>query len=278
MQTDPNGQFTWLVNELQGAEDAGENVYIISHIPPGSSDYFHGASNIFNQIVNRYEATIAGMFYGHTHLDEFEISYSDYNNRNAQNAVAMSYITPSMTPTSGAPTFRVYSIDPVTYAILDFTDYTTDITAPSLVWKKYYSAKETYGALLTPPVTSATAELTPAFWHDVTAVFEASDAAFQGYYARRSRGFKVKACDAACKAEQICMMRAGESQYNCDPFKIGFNIAKRDEDSENGHHRDECEGTKVKEVFAAVGDRQDEFVAFINSQVAAWSNGTAAKL
>lgn len=276
MQTDPNGQFTWLVNELQGAEDAGENVYIISHIPPGSSDYFHGASNIFNQIVNRYEATIAAMFYGHTHLDEFEISYSDYNNRNAQNAVGMSYIAPSMTPTSGAPTFRVYSIDPVTYAILDFTDYTTDINATTLVWKKYYSAKETYGALLTPPVTAATAELSPAFWHNVTAVFEASDSAFQGYYARRSRGFQVKACDAACKAEQICMVRAGESQYNCDQFEIGFGISKRDEHRKHGHHRDECEGTKVKDVLKTVGDRKDEFVGFINAQVAALTNATAA--
>jgi sphingomyelin phosphodiesterase len=33
METDPSGQFAWLVNELQAAEDAGERVYIIGHMP-----------------------------------------------------------------------------------------------------------------------------------------------------------------------------------------------------------------------------------------------------
>jgi sphingomyelin phosphodiesterase len=269
LQNDPQGQFAWLVNELQGAETAGERVYIISHIPSGSSDYFHGFSNTFNQIVNRYEATIAGMFYGHTHLDEFEISYSDYNNRNFSNAIGMSYITPSMTPTSGAPTFRVYSVDPVTYGVLDYTEYTTDITASSLVWKKYYSAKATYGSLLTPPVTDTTSELTPAFWHNVTTVFEKSDSTFQAWYGRKSRGFNVSACDATCKAEQICMLRSGESQYNCDQFAIGINISKRDE--EESTLRDECEGTKVREVFNAIANSQDEFIEYINAQVTAYT-------
>ena len=45
---------------------------------------------------------------GHTHRDEFQLSYSDYQNRNHTNAVAMSYIASSLTPTSGHPSFRVY--------------------------------------------------------------------------------------------------------------------------------------------------------------------------
>jgi sphingomyelin phosphodiesterase len=64
METDPSGQLAWLVNELQAAETAGERVYIIGHMPMGTSDAFHDGSNYFDQIVNRYSATIAALFFG----------------------------------------------------------------------------------------------------------------------------------------------------------------------------------------------------------------------
>lgn len=70
MEKDPSGQFAWLVNELQAAEDAGERVYIIGHMPMGNSDAFHDGSNYFDQIVNRYEATIAALFFGKFRIPE----------------------------------------------------------------------------------------------------------------------------------------------------------------------------------------------------------------
>ncbi len=33
MEWDPSSQFSWLISELQGAEDRGERVYIIGHMP-----------------------------------------------------------------------------------------------------------------------------------------------------------------------------------------------------------------------------------------------------
>ncbi len=64
METDPSGQWAWLVTELAAAEKAGERVWIIGHMPMGLSDAFHDGSNYFDQIVNRYSATIAAMFFG----------------------------------------------------------------------------------------------------------------------------------------------------------------------------------------------------------------------
>ncbi len=64
METDPDGQLAWLVNELQAAENAGERVYIMGHMPMGISDAFHDGSNYYDQIVNRYSATIAAQFFG----------------------------------------------------------------------------------------------------------------------------------------------------------------------------------------------------------------------
>lgn len=64
MEKDPSGQLAWLIGELDAAEKAGERVYIIGHMAPGARDAFHDASNYFDQIVNRYEATIAALFFG----------------------------------------------------------------------------------------------------------------------------------------------------------------------------------------------------------------------
>ena len=58
----------------------------------------------------RYEGTITGQFFGHTHYDELEIFYdadSDF-----QRPVSVAYIGPSVTPfTSLNPGYRVYVVD-----------------------------------------------------------------------------------------------------------------------------------------------------------------------
>lgn len=130
----------------------------------------------------------------------------------------VSYIAPALTPTSGNPTFRVYSVDPVTFAILDYTVYYTNLSAPtyqtSPVWEKLYSVKETYGSLLSPPMTDAAAELTPAFWHNVTELFENDDVVYQEWYKRRTRDYSLDTCTGDCKNASICALRASQAQYN----------------------------------------------------------------
>lgn len=90
----------WLVDELQKAETAGERVWILGHIPPGSADSRLLASTLFtcesevdyhsfnhcavlsywsasyDLVIKRYANTIAASFYGHTHKDEFQLSFS----------------------------------------------------------------------------------------------------------------------------------------------------------------------------------------------------------
>jgi sphingomyelin phosphodiesterase len=232
MAKDPNGQFEWLIKELQAAEDAGQRAWLISHIPSGVSDHFHDYSQYFDQIVQRYEATIAGMFYGHTHMDEFQIAYSDYTNRNWETATAMGYIAPAMTPTEGPPSFRVYEIDPDTFGVLDYTQYIANISDPAYQtkpeWIPYYSAKSAYGSKLSPPVTDPKVELTPAFWHNVTVAMEHNQSVFQDFWARRVRGYNVTACTGDCMTTELCTLRAADAQYNCVKPKPGLNFSKRD--------------------------------------------------
>jgi sphingomyelin phosphodiesterase len=258
METDPSGQLAWLVSELQDAETNGYRAYIIGHMPMGVGDAFHDGSNYFDQIVNRYSATIAALFFGHTHVDQFEIAYSDYTAQSYSNALEVSYIAPSMTPTSGSPAFRVYTVDPVTFGVLDITTYIANITSPDYqttgpVWEEYYSAKSVYGPLV--GVTDPTAELTPAFWHNVTVAFENDDAAFQDYETRKSRGYTPGDCTGTCKTSEICAMRAAQAQYNCATITPGISFKR---DLEGVGKRDfgavpevgECEGSLLRPILA----------------------------
>ena len=268
-EEDPNGQIAWFVKELDAAEKAGENVYVMGHMPLGEQDALPVYSNALDRVVKRYSATIKAMFFGHTHVDHFEISYSDYSKREYSNALAVSYICPSLTPTSGMPSFRVYDVDPDTFAVLDATTYMADMSDKDFQtkgpkWTKYYSAKETYGSLLSPPVKDQEVELTPAFWHNVTTVFEKSHDAFNDYMARKSRGWNVTTnCTDECKTEEICQLRAGRSQDNCYVVKPGVHFSKRDIDPEpvNMHHHhgkfDSCDGSVMAEVLSAMVRRED---------------------
>lgn len=52
--TDPGGQLQWLVEQLSKAEEAGDKVHILGHIPPGSGDCLTAWSWTYYKIVNRY--------------------------------------------------------------------------------------------------------------------------------------------------------------------------------------------------------------------------------
>ena len=53
----------------QAAEDANEAVYILGHIPAGTTDCLMTWGSKYFDIINRYENTIIAQFMGHTHKD-----------------------------------------------------------------------------------------------------------------------------------------------------------------------------------------------------------------
>lgn len=258
---DPDGQLTWLVEELDAAEKAGEHVYIIGHMPFGDHNAFHEGSHYLDQIVNRYSATIAALFFGHTHLDAFQVAYSNYSERTFTSALMTSYVGSSLTPTSGMPSFRVYDIDPETFAVLDVTTYSADMGNPAFqttgpVWAKYYSAKETYGPLVSPPVTDSRAELSPAFWHNVTDVLLEDPAQFEAYQVRKSRGWReATSCDEACRTKEVCQLRAGRSEDNCYEPEPGFHFNSRAQN--RFENRDECGISVARAAIGSLGVRRD---------------------
>ncbi|EME44702.1 hypothetical protein DOTSEDRAFT_72232 [Dothistroma septosporum NZE10] len=260
MQFDPNDQLAWLVDELQASEDAGERVYILGHMPFGVDDALRDSSNYLNQIINRYDATIAALFFGHTHKDHFEITYSDYEDQNAETARMVSFIAPSLTPTSGSPAFQVVTVDAETFGVLDVETYAASLEHPEFqksgpVWEREYSAKEAYGPIV--GVMEAREELTPSFWHNLTLAFEEDDEVFQAFMGRKTRGWEVGACGEECKRDEICQLRAAEAQYNCiKPAPRQF--VRKMVDGSARQVDDECHGVSIGSILKSIAEKHEK--------------------
>ena len=219
--TDPDGTMTWLVQQLDAAEQQGDKVWIIGHIPNGI-DVRPAWSRMFYQVVNRYESTIRGQFYGHTHYDQFQVFYDDPVARSRP--TQYSYISPSLTTYSFAqPTFRMYTVDGnyagSSYQTLKAQTFYLDLTAANAPggvpqWMPEYEATADYKM----------PSLTPADWNNLINRIEADTSnallqQYRGYFTR----LPPSTCNAACKASVICTMRSSFSgDYDqCNPQRGG---------------------------------------------------------
>lgn len=153
---DAEGQLQWLSNTLEAAEASNEKVFILGHMPPGSSDCWSTWSAQFERIIVRYEATIMAQFYGHTHNDAVQIFY-DSSEKPPRPANSL-YIGASTTAlTNLNPGFKVYYADggrgaDSTWEIMDHETWIYNLTEANtnvepngpMPWKKMYSAKEAF--------------------------------------------------------------------------------------------------------------------------------------
>lgn len=92
--TDPLGQIESLRNALQAAEDSGEKVIIIGHIPPGDYTFLQECNKRYNALIDRYQNIIRGQFFGHTHYDEMRLIHGYFDKSKTVGAV---YTAPSVT-------------------------------------------------------------------------------------------------------------------------------------------------------------------------------------
>ena len=134
--TDPENELTWLINQLADAEQAGDKVHIIGHIPPGKNDCLQIWSENYYRIVSRFNQTIRGQFYGHTHSDEFQLFF-DHDQLNLAKSTAelteltpvgVAYLAPSITTFVGAnPGYRIYEVDSSTFEVVNYHNYFLDL-------------------------------------------------------------------------------------------------------------------------------------------------------
>lgn len=154
-----NAQMSWLSGQLREATAAGEKVYIAMHIPPGNDAYgvSHGKTehwmwahlpseedswlNQFLAQVDRNQGTIAGMLYGHTHMDEVRRLYSPDGSTITEVAISAPGITPQH---DNNPGFRKVWYDAESKELTDFETFYTQPGATS--WgTDTYKFSEIYG-------------------------------------------------------------------------------------------------------------------------------------
>lgn len=100
-------QLEWLRDRLQAAELAGEKVHIVGHVPPNNDASAYVWNREYRKIVLRYTHVITGQFNGHTHLDEFNIFYSDLGQ-----AVNVAWNGGSATTFKALnPNYRIYHVN-----------------------------------------------------------------------------------------------------------------------------------------------------------------------
>ncbi|XP_007555851.1 sphingomyelin phosphodiesterase [Poecilia latipinna] len=222
--TDPANQLQWLVQVLQASEDRGEKVHIIGHIPPGlclgswSWNYYH--------IVNRYESTITGQFFGHTHLDEFQMFYDE---ETMTRPLGVAFIAPSATTYVNLnPGYRIYYVDgnykTSSRLVLDHETYILNLTEANHdpksdnpeqnpKWSLLYRATEAYGL----------SSLFPSDYNALLRTFISDDRTFQKFWYLRHKGHVSEPCEEACKTATLCFLQSGRSDEldKCDQLN-GF--------------------------------------------------------
>ncbi|XP_004590037.2 sphingomyelin phosphodiesterase [Ochotona princeps] len=205
--TDPAGQLQWLVGELQAAEDRGDKVHIIGHIPPGHC--LKSWSWNYYRIVARYENTIAGQFFGHTHVDEFEVFYDE---ETLSRPLSVAFLAPSATTYIGLnPGYRVYQIDGnysgSSHVVLDHETYILNLTQANEPgakphWKHLYSARETYGL----------PNALPAAWHNLVYRMRGDTRLFQTFWFLYHKGHPPsEPCGAPCRLATLCAQLSARS-------------------------------------------------------------------
>lgn len=152
---DPFGNWEFLINELVESEKNNQRVWIMSHISSSDEDALPIQSQIFSKIVERFSPyTIANIFYGHTHRDQFKIFFSS-NSTSAEDVerevINMAYLAPSVTPRKNYnPSYKYYEIENSTFNVINSYTYYADLDETYVsggkepVWDHFYSAREIY--------------------------------------------------------------------------------------------------------------------------------------
>jgi len=167
-------------------------VYIVGSIPPGptrtlSQGWLDVYILKFAQILYPYRNMIQGLFFGHSHNDQFQIlfekGYAPVRTTDFEKEwTATIFITPSITPRDASdPSWRKYFFEFNTFEILDYLSFHLFLTAAqsNIQYSSSYSLDYSFYG-----VYSATPSNIPDLWTNFRGEYDHSGIAF--YYDKLS--------------------------------------------------------------------------------------------
>lgn len=214
---DNSGIFTFLIKELQAAEDAGERVWIVAHVLSGwdGSNAMISPSDLFYQVIERYSPhVIANVFFGHTHEDQVMIYYANNGTvQNASYALTSGWMAPSITPGGNMNSgYRMYEVDTGSFEVHEAYTFYADVnTFPTLnatgpTFKFEYSTRDAYEI-----GWPKSAPLNATYWHQVTLAMEANRTMVSQFntYQGKSSIRSPNCTSVACAKAKVCYIRSG---------------------------------------------------------------------
>lgn len=191
---------------------------------------------LFYSIVVRFAPkTIAGIFFGHTHQQQYEIFYDFLPNstytvgnvtyRNTSmvdytKPLMTAYIGPSIVPLTNLNSgYTLYQVDSATFSITGmqtyFANISNSLTWTTPVWEFEYDTRKAYTPYLdTVGGWPSTAPLNATFWDKVTQVM-LNNTQLSNMYTRYSTKSSVVTPDCstlACAKRTACYLRSGSAE------------------------------------------------------------------
>ncbi|XP_022920309.2 sphingomyelin phosphodiesterase-like [Onthophagus taurus] len=139
-------QLQWLVDTLYQAEQNGEFVHILSHMP--SAYGYLTFSRLWRRILERFSNTITAEFNGDSHNDGYVIFH---HANEPKKPIAIAWNGGSLTTYSDHNyNYKVYTVDGENFEVLDAESWTFNLTEANLTptqqpsWFKLYSFKDVF--------------------------------------------------------------------------------------------------------------------------------------
>lgn len=154
-------ELEWLKRQLAEAKAAGENVWVMGHIPPGVDAFSTlkhmklkcnaGPPVMFlsnDQLAQELEnagSEIRLAIFAHAHTDEFKLLEPGGTGGDAGKAIAVKMV-PSISPINGnEPAFTVAKVDPATAELTDYAVFANANADGAGAWTELYDFDRTYG-------------------------------------------------------------------------------------------------------------------------------------
>jgi sphingomyelin phosphodiesterase len=194
-------QLQWFHDTLLAAEQAGEKVHVVIHIPSGEGSCNSIWSREYTKIIERFHRTISAQFTGHTHKDEFNIYY---DRTNKVHATSISFNAGSLTPFSNVnPNYAIYYVDNELFQVNEYESWIFNLTEANLNpgqsprWFKQYSFKEDFGLQ----------DLTPASVDQLVYSMAKNKNRLNQFWTYKVKGGDpslAQGCDKDCQKTTLC--------------------------------------------------------------------------
>lgn len=161
--TAANTEMAWLKQQLEDAQQSGQKVWVIGHIPPGIDPYstiskmknicggakptMFLASGKMSDLLVEHAGVIRLGIFAHTHMDELRLLQPEDGDASAtgEHSVAIK-VVPSISPVDGNnPSFTTARINPATATLEDYEVITaSNQTGVGATWSLEYDYGHTY--------------------------------------------------------------------------------------------------------------------------------------